>query len=136
MRTSIPSVRQAGLASLYPRLAGFFRALPFLGFLSAFHSFSADTNSISPQTDLTQVPLEALMQIDVPTVSSASKFEQKITEAPASVSVVGSDEIKRYGYRTLADILESLQGFQVSNDRNYSFLGVRGISLGDFNSRV
>jgi iron complex outermembrane receptor protein len=136
MRTSTPSVRKAGLAPFCPRLAGLFRALPILGFLTVFRVFSAETNLISSKTDLTQVPLEALMQIDVPTVSSASKFEQKITQAPASVSVVGSDEIKRYGYRTLADILESLQGFQVSNDRNYSFLGVRGISLGDFNSRV
>ena len=76
------------------------------------------------------------MQMDVPTVYSASKFEQKTTEAPASVTVITEEDIKRYGYRTLADVLESAPGFQVSNDRNYSFLGVRGMSLGDFNSRV
>ena len=76
------------------------------------------------------------MEMDVAKVSSASKFEQKETEAPASVTVISADEIKRYGYRTLADVLNSAQGFLVSYDRNYSFLGVRGINLGDFNSRV
>jgi iron complex outermembrane receptor protein len=52
------------------------------------------------------------------------------------VSVVSSDQIKRYGYRTLGDILQSLQGFYVSNDRNYAYLGARGVNLGDFNSRI
>lgn len=96
----------------------------------------ADGTADNKAPDLTQVPLESLMQMDVPTVSSASKFEQKTTEAPASVTVVTADEINRYGYQTLADVLESAQGFQVSYDRDYSFLGVRGIELGDFNSRV
>jgi len=76
------------------------------------------------------------MQMDVPKVVGASKYEQKITEAPASVTVVSEEEIKRYGYRTLADILASAQGFYVTYDHDYSFLGVRGMSLGDFNSRV
>ena len=76
------------------------------------------------------------MEIQVPTVSGASKRDQKTTEAPSSVTVVVSDDVKRYGYRTLADILGSVQGLYVSYDRNYAFLGTRGINLGDFNSRV
>src|SRR5205823_9088176 len=38
--------------------------------------------------------------------------------------------------RTLADILQSVRGLQVSYNRNYSFVGVRGFNRGDFNSRV
>jgi outer membrane receptor for ferrienterochelin and colicins len=87
-------------------------------------------------SDLTELSLEALMEIEVPKVSSASKFVQKATEAPAIVNVVTADEIKLSGYRTLADVLQSVPGFHVSNDRNYSFLGSQGISLGDFNSRT
>ena len=76
------------------------------------------------------------MDIEVPKVYSASKLEQQESEAPASVTIVSSDEVKKYGYRTLADILASAPGFNVSYDRNYDFLGVRGVSLGDFNSRM
>lgn len=76
------------------------------------------------------------MNIEVPTVTGATKYEQKTTEAPSSVTVITATEVKRYGHRTLADILQSVQGFHVSNDRNYSFLGARGINFGDFNSRV
>ncbi len=86
--------------------------------------------------DLPEWTLEQLMEIEVTRVSGAVKYEQKTTEAPSSVTVVSATEVKRYGYRTLADILQSVQGFHVSNDRNYSFLGTRGINLGDFNSRV
>ena len=102
---------------------------------SATAVVQAETNG--PKTnDLTQLSIEALMEIDVPKVSSASKFEQKATEAPANVSVITADDIKLNGYRTLGDVLESVPGFNVSNDRNYSFLGSQGISLGDFNSRT
>ncbi len=92
-----------------------------------------DTNSLAV---LKSMSLEDLGQVQVKTVVAASKYEQKTTEAPASVSIVTQDDIKRYGYQTLADILNSLQGFYVSSDRNYSYLGVRGMSLGDDNSRV
>ncbi len=76
------------------------------------------------------------MEIEVPVVFGASKFEQKAMEAPSSVTVITSDEIKRYGYRTLADILQSVQGFYVSYDRNYSSLGSRGVNLSDSNNRI
>jgi iron complex outermembrane receptor protein len=135
MHNCTSTVRHAGLARVCARRSAFFLPLFSVLVFWATLPLSADVQT-QKSPDLTEVPLETLMQIDVPTVSSASKFEQRITEAPASVSVVGQDEIKRYGYRTLGDILESLQGFQVSYDGNYSFLGVRGISLGDFNSRV
>lgn len=75
-----------------------------------------------------ELSIEQLMEIEVGTVFGACKFEQKVTDAPASVSIVTADEIKKYGYRTLADILRSVRGFYVSYDRNYSFLGARGFS--------
>src|SRR5256712_13433556 len=85
-------------------------------------------------TDLTQLPLEELMSIDV--VYGASKHDQKVTEAPSFVSVVPSEDIARYGYRTLADVLRSVHGFYTTYDRNYTYLGVRGFSRpSDYNSR-
>jgi outer membrane receptor for ferrienterochelin and colicins len=96
----------------------------------------AETNPTSATPDLTELPLEALMNLEVPTVYAASKIEQKITEAPASTTIITSDEIKKFGYRTLADALRTVPGFNVSYDRDYDYLGVEGISLGDANNRV
>jgi len=80
---------------------------------------------------------EALLFGDIPSVIGASKYEQKVTEAPSSVSIVTAAEISKYGYRTLADILRSVSGFYVTYDRNYSYVGVRGFGRpGDYNSRV
>ncbi len=84
-----------------------------------------------------ELPLEQLGLIPIESVSTASRFTQKVNEAPASVSVLTAEEIRRYGYRTLADMLRSVRGLYVTYDRSYSYLGVRGFSRpGDFNSRV
>jgi outer membrane receptor for ferrienterochelin and colicins len=112
------------------------RAFPILALSLALGTPAAEVNAKPTAADLTELPLEALMDIEVPKVYGASKLEQKATEAPASVTVISSDEVKKYGYRTLAAILASAPGFNVSYDRNYSFLGVRGVSLGDSNSRM
>ena len=111
-------------------------ALHLLAFSLAFGAPSEAISTKPNPADLTQLPLEALMEIELPKVYGASKFEQETTEAPASITVVSSDDVKRYGYRTLADVLRSVQGLYVSYDRNYAFLGARGASLGDFNSRI
>jgi outer membrane receptor for ferrienterochelin and colicins len=78
----------------------------------------------------------ALFQ-DIPSVFSASKYEQKVTDAPSSVTILTATDIKRSGYRTLADILGATAGFYVTSDRNYEYIGVRGFSRpGDLNSRI
>lgn len=88
----------------------------------------------SPPGDLTELSLEELMNISV---YGASKYEQKLLEAPASVTIINKNDIKKYGYRTLADILRSVRGFFVTNDRNYNYLGVRGFNRpGDYNTRI
>jgi len=74
---------------------------------------------------------------EIPSVFTASKFEQKVTEAPARTSIVTRDEIQRFGYRFLSEVLQSVPGFYLHNDRNYARLGVRGFNIpGDYNSRV
>ena len=128
--------RRRTLAGAFLRPGRWCVAFLMLALSFAPGAASAENNPNPKTADLTELPLEALMNLEVPKVYAASKIEQKTTEAPASATVVTSDEIKKFGYRTLADLLQSVQGFNVSYDRNYDFLGARGISLGDANNRV
>jgi outer membrane receptor for ferrienterochelin and colicins len=74
---------------------------------------------------------------DIPSVYTASKYEQKVSKAPASISIVTADEIKKWGYRNFGDIMASLKGFYSTNDRNYGYVGARGFGLpSDYNSRL
>jgi iron complex outermembrane receptor protein len=89
------------------------------------------------QQALPELSLEELMQIDAGRVFGASERMQPVTEAPASVSFITAEEIARYGYRTLADILDGVRGMYVTDDRNFSLLGTRGFAKpGDYNSRI
>jgi outer membrane receptor protein involved in Fe transport len=78
--------------------------------------------------------LDSLLRMRVRT---ASRYSQTALEAPASVTIVTADEIRRYGYRNLDELLELVPGFYISNDRNYSYLGARGFSRPtDYNNRI
>ncbi|WP_294870274.1 TonB-dependent receptor [Sulfuricurvum sp. RIFCSPLOWO2_12_FULL_43_24] len=113
-------------------LAGFFVgvSVPFL--VSPVQG--AQAPELLAQNDLLQMSIEDLTNLEVTT---ASKFSQKIAEAPASVTVITEDEIKIYGYRNLADILSGVRGLYTTNDRNYEYAGVRGFNRpGDYNSRI
>ena len=86
------------------------------------------------QGDPLGLSLDSLLNIQI---SSASKYDQTAREAPASVSVITSEDIERYGYRTLAEALVNVRGFYGSYDRNYFYLGVRGFSRPtDYNNRI
>jgi outer membrane receptor for ferrienterochelin and colicins len=81
--------------------------------------------------------LEQLLGIEIQSVFGASRFLQKSTEAPAAVTVITADEIWRYGWRTLADVLRSVRGFYVTDDRSWAYVGVRGFQrTGDYNTRI
>jgi len=97
-------------------------------------ALAQDTRTTPNLTDMT---LEELMSIRIDSVYGASGFKQKVTEAPASITIITSEQILKYGYRTLADILRNVSGFHVTYDRNYSYLGVRGFGLpGQYNNSI
>jgi iron complex outermembrane receptor protein len=83
--------------------------------------------------DLTDIRFEDLTSIKV---SSASKFVQSAREAPSAVEVIDREDIRRNGWRTLAEALRSLPGLYGINDRAYEFVGARGFLVpGDYNTR-
>lgn len=85
-------------------------------------------------TDISNLSLEDLLKVDI--VTSASKFPQKITEAPSAVHVITATDIRNYGWRTLGDALNTLPGITQASDRSYTFLGARGLLIpGDYNTR-
>lgn len=89
------------------------------------------------QSTLPDLSLEDLMKLDAGQVYGASERLQPAIEAPAAVSFITADEIERYGYRTLADILRAVRGIYVSDDRNFTLLGAQGFAKpGDYNSRI
>ena len=70
-------------------------------------------------------------------ITTASKFSQRMSEAPSSVTVIRGDEIRSHGWRNLGEALVSVPGFEISNATDYRYLGVRGFSQpGDYNSRI
>jgi outer membrane receptor for ferrienterochelin and colicins len=84
-------------------------------------------------TELTELSLEQLMNV---TIVGASKYEQKQSEVAAAVSVITRNEIKTFGWHTLAEALASLPGIYTTYERQYSYLGTRGFGLpGDYNTR-
>lgn len=75
--------------------------------------------------------------LDVDSVFAASRFEQPVSDAAASVSIITAEQISEYGYRTFAEALGGLAGFYTTFDDTFSFIGVRGfLPPDDYNSRV
>jgi len=102
-----------------------------------FHSARLGAQNRDQTPDLMSMSLEQLMTVEVDSVYGASGYKQKVSDAPASITVITADEIRRYGYRTVADILRNVPGFYVTYDRSYSYVGVRGFGRpGDYNSRI
>jgi iron complex outermembrane receptor protein len=105
--------------------------------MAAAPAIAADDLMAYDPRALGELSIEQLMDLSVEQVYGASKYQQKLTSAPAAVSIITADEIRRLGHRTLGDVLNSIRGLYVANDRNYSYLGVRGfLRPGDYNSRM
>jgi iron complex outermembrane receptor protein len=70
-------------------------------------------------------------------VYGASRHYVRQVDAPASVSIITAEDIRSFGYRTLGDILRSVRGVSIHNDRTYDFLALRGFARpGDYNAGV
>jgi outer membrane receptor protein involved in Fe transport len=82
----------------------------------------------------TRVELK-LASIDV--VEAASRVVEPIEDAPASISLIGSQELRSMRYPTLAEALRGTRGVYLTDDRGYTSLGFRGLALpGSYGKRA
>jgi iron complex outermembrane receptor protein len=87
-----------------------------------------------PDQDLLSMNFEDLTHVKV---YSASRHLEDARKAPSSVSILTAEDIRKYGWRTLGEALGSLRGFYTSNNRQFTYLGVRGFMRpGDNNPRI
>lgn len=80
---------------------------------------------------------EELGFVKIEDVYAAAKHQQSLREAPASITIITDEDIRRYGHRTLTDVVNNVRGFYTYSDRNYDYIGVSGFArLGDYGNRV
>ncbi|BCX82807.1 outer membrane receptor for ferrienterochelin and colicins [Methylomarinovum caldicuralii] len=74
---------------------------------------------------------------DIPSVLTAARHLQPANEALGAVDVIDAGQLRRFGYRTLAEALASLPGFQMVFNRSYQRLASRGFfTPGDYNTHI
>jgi iron complex outermembrane receptor protein len=91
----------------------------------------------APAADGPENSAEGLFFQDIPVVEAASLHTQTLEDAPANVTVISREEIRKYGYRTLAEALSNVRGFYSVFDGAYNYLGARGLAVpGDYTTRI
>lgn len=85
--------------------------------------------------DLSQLSLEDLLNVQITT---ASRTEENAEDVPASVVVIGRNDIEKYGYRTLSEVLQNIPGIYGIEHyyREGVALGMRGFWSGITNKHI
>jgi len=97
--------------------------------LTAFPAWASSSgNTLSAQTDLTELSLEELMDV---TVTIASKKEQKLSETAAAVFVITQEDIRRSGVTSIPEALRMVPGVNVARINSNTW----AISIRGFNGR-
>ena len=102
-----PKLPDLTLAIRFARLSRRFWILAGIALLA----FPGSSACYAQAPDLTQKSLEDLMNIEVTTVS---KKEQKLSQAPAAIYVITQEDIRRSGMTSIPDLLRMVPGLQVT----------------------
>lgn len=93
-----------------------------------------EKDSLNAEDEFFLSEIESLMSTEI---STAGKKSEKVADIPASVVIITREDVEKYGYNSLMDIIQSVPGFynlgNANFQGNYNF-GVRGFSSsGEFN---
>ncbi len=106
-----------GLASLAPSIA-----------LGADDEPPQQSNGSSTEGEsVSDLDLVKLLNVEV---STASKTNESVEDAPAVITVVTREEIRRWGYQSVAEVLSHTVGFYLVDDDVLPNASVRGVSGG------
>ena len=61
-------------------------------------------------------------------VSAVSRTTESVDDAPSSVTIISSRELRAMQYPTIAEAIRGVRGMYVTDDRSYTFVGARGFS--------
>lgn len=107
------------------------------------HVIEVSNDEVTPlvqEFDVTEnadLKLVAELRYAPPSVQAASKSKLTVDQAPASVTVITREELRAFGYQTLTEALTAVRGFFFTDDRIYTYGGVRGFQPpGDLNTRI
>lgn len=102
-----------------------------------FVSSQAYSRQIESDSNSDWINLNELMDMKIVT---AGKQEQLAKEVPASIVVITRESIKKYGYRSLSEILQSISGLYLIEQYNWTGMtgfGIRGyFAEGSFSNMV
>src|SRR5678816_1073316 len=76
--------------------------------------------------DSSQSEVRALDALLNTPVSTAAKYAQGVRQVAGSVTIVTAEDIRRFGYRSLEEVLQGAAGFYLTYNRQYTYVGVRG----------
>lgn len=75
------------------------------------------------ETDFLDLSLDELLQVEL---RVAGKRTEQVRDIPASVTILTRDEIDRYGWTTLEELLRNVPGFFLLDNTEERFVGSRG----------
>lgn len=88
-------------------------------------------------SSLLDVAVEGASHVEEYVVVGASKREQSLGTVASAVTVIPADQLRRMGYRDVAEALRGVVGLYVVDDRMIERVGIRGLQLlGDANTRI
>lgn len=107
------------------------------------HQIEVTSTDVSPFQQTIEVVADQELRLSAdlryapPKVTAASKQLLSVDQAPASITVVTREEIQAFGYQTLPEALRAVRGLFFTDDRIYTYFGIRGFApQGDLNTRI